>query len=123
MKNPTIDFETMRANCIQIHQETFLLIKVAKHIGEELNLIVKEADELKTHADTKMWDGMGRFAKSVYDNNKIWDAMPEYLSIPEKIWKKEEARKEFFNCYQQLGGKNLDKAPEKEPTDLFGNKL
>jgi hypothetical protein len=111
----------MRANCIQIHQETHLLFIVAKHIGEELNLIVKTADELKKHPETKTWDGMGRFAKSLYDNTKIWDAMPEHLSIPELPihWKKEKARNELLNCYQHLGGKNLDVKPE---TDLFGNK-
>lgn len=109
---PTIDFDTMRANCIQIHQETFLLFKVAKHIGEELDITVKSADELRTHPDTKSWDGMGRFAKKLYDNIKVWDAMPTHLSLVydgERVyWEKDKARAELLNCYQQLGGKNLD---------------
>jgi hypothetical protein len=115
----------MRSNCIQIHQETFLLLIVAEHIGERLNLIVESADELRTHPETKTWDGMGRFAKSLYDNDKMWESMPEYLNIvlpagDRTTWKREDSRKELLNCYQHLGGKKLEIKPE---TDLFGNKI
>lgn len=120
MVMPKIDFDTMHVNCIQIHQETLKLFAVANHVGEELNLLVKTADELKTHPETKSWDGLGRFAKSLYDNQSLWDSMPEYLSIEGGFyWDKKESRDELLNCYQHLGGKNLDL--EKPETDLFGN--
>lgn len=110
-----IDFDTMRVNCIQIHQEVFELLIVAKHIGEELNLIVKDADELRNNPETKTWDGMGRYAKTLYDDTAMWDILPETLNIridvsydgQKKLWNKKEARAELLNCYQSLGGKNL----------------
>lgn len=103
----------MRANCIQIHQETHEILLVADHIGEDINIKVKSADELRTHEETKTWDGMGRYAKELYDNNELWNVLPEHLVITlphndSKIqWKKEAAKAELLNCYQQLGGKNL----------------
>ena len=121
MKKTTIDFDTMRVNCIQIHQETHELFQVAEHVGEDLNLVVETADELKTHPETKTWEGVGRFAKSLYDNKDLWNSMPEYLSIGNKYWEKEKSRAELLNCYQQLGGKNLDIELIKPETDLFGN--
>lgn len=115
MKTPTIDFATMRENCIQIHQEVFELYKVAEHIGEDLNLPVKSADELRTNENTKSWDGMGRFAKELYDNESIWNQLPEKLWVrldvayegQRKEWVKEDAKKSLLDCYYQLGGKNL----------------
>ena len=113
MNKPTIDFDTMRVNCIEIHQQTYELFLVAKHIGEELNLIVQSADELRTHEQTKTWDGMGRFAKKLYDNTAMWAKLPEQLWVVnfnnDKVkWKKENALKELIDCYYQLGGKNLE---------------
>ncbi len=117
MKNnaPTIDFDTMRENCIQIHQEVFELYKVANHIGEDLNLSVKSADELRTSEETKTWDGMGRYAKMLYDNNEMWAKLPDKLWINVAVafeiqrieWVKEESKKSLLDCYLQLGGKNL----------------
>lgn len=116
-----IDFDTMRVNCIQIHQETLMLFKVANHIGEKLNLIVENADELKTHPETKAWEGMGRFAKSLYDNKEMWDSLPEHLHAQGISWEKDAAKKELLNCYQHLGGKRIE--IKKQETDLFGNKI
>ena len=115
MSLPTIDFDTMRVNCIAIHQETFKLFKVAKHIGESLNLVVNSADELKTNQQTKTWDGMGRFAKELYDNFELWNKLPDSLNITidvayqgqKEFWEKEKAKKELLDCYYHLGGKNL----------------
>jgi len=109
---PTIDFDTMRVNCIQIHQETSELFKVADRIGVDLNLIVKSADELRKHELTKSWDGMGRYAKDLVDNTTLWDQLPVHLSITmcdgsRKMWIKEEAKAELLNCFQELGGNNL----------------
>ena len=108
-----IDFFTMRENCIQIHQEVFELFCVAKHIGEKLNLPVKSADELRTSPLTETWDGMGRFAKQLFDDNQLWDAMPDRLLVKvdtlRKEWVKEKAKKTLLDCYYQLGGKNLYK--------------
>lgn len=114
-KKPTIDFDTMRSNCIQIHQEVFEMYKVASHIGEDLELPVKSADELRTNEKTKTWDGMGRFAKELLDNETIWAKLPERLWVnidvvyqgQKKEWVKEEAKKSLLDCYYQLGGKNL----------------
>lgn len=115
MKTPKIDFATMRENCIQIHQEVFEIYKVADHIGEDLNLSVKSADELKTNENTKSWDGMGRFAKELYDNENMWSQLPEKLWVKldvayeghKKEWVKEDCKKSLLDCYYQLGGKNL----------------
>jgi hypothetical protein len=115
MNKPTIDFDTMRSNCIQIHQEVFELYKVANHIGEDLNLDVKSADELIHNEKTKTWDGMGRFAKELLDNECVWEKLPEKLWInidmvfigQKKEWIKEDAKNSLLNCYYQLGGKNL----------------
>jgi len=114
-KIPTIDFYTMRANCIQIHQEVFEIFTVANHIGEDLNLPIKSEDELSTNERTKTWDGMGRFAKELLDNNEMWDKLPEKLWIginpnnigEKKEWIKQEAKASLLDCYYQLGGKNL----------------
>ena len=114
-KKPIIDFDTMRSNCIQIHQEVFEIYKVANHIGEDLELPIKSADELKTNEKTKSWDGMGRFAKELLDNENIWAKLPERLWIDIDVaylghkteWIKEEAKKSLLDCYYQLGGKNL----------------
>lgn len=107
----TIDFNTIRSCCIQIHQETYELFKVAGYIGETIDIPVKSADELRTNKNTKSWDGMGRYAKELYDNKEIWYKMPEHLTIKimgqPKNWNKEEARKELLNCYEQLGEKSL----------------
>ncbi len=111
----TIDFDTMRTNCIQIHQEAFELFIVANHIGETLQLPVNSADELRTNINTKSWDGMGRFAKDLYDNETLWSKLPRELRInlnvafqgSTKLWKKEEAKASLLDCYYQLGGKNL----------------
>lgn len=108
-----MDFQVMRENCISIHQEMYELFKVADDIGVDLNLTVKSADELKTHISTKSWDGMGRFAKDLYDNTTIWDKLPDRLWIQgvshRQEWKKEEARKELLDCYFHLGGEKLFK--------------
>jgi hypothetical protein len=113
-KKLTIDFDTMRSHCMQIHQEVFELYKVANRIGEDLELPVKSADELRTNEKTKSLDGMGRFAKQLLDNDTVWSKLPERLWInidihsgQKKEWIKEEAKKSLFNCYCQLGGKNL----------------
>lgn len=114
-KKPTIDFDTMRSNCIQIHQEVFEIYKVANHIGKDLELPVKSADELKTNEKTKSWDGMGRFAKELLDNEVMWSKLPERLWVnidilykgQKKEWVKDEAKKSLLDCYYQLGGKNL----------------
>jgi len=109
----TIDFDTMRSNCIQIHSEVFYMLKVANHIGEDLGLIVKEADELIKHPETKSWDGMGRYAKKLYDDVEMWEKLPIKLWVEyedRKIeWIKEKAKAELLDCYYQLGGKNLYK--------------
>ncbi len=110
---PKIDFDTMRVNCIQIHQEVVDLLKVAKRIGEPIDIKVNEADELKINPDTKTWDGMGRYAKWLYDQTELWDRMPVQLTIQTcdsltKVWSKGKALAELLNCYQELGGKNLD---------------
>jgi hypothetical protein len=78
---PKIDFDIMRSNCIQIHQEVFEMFQVAHYIGVDLHLLVRSADELKSHEQTRSWDGMGRFAKQVYDDNKTWDILPEKLFV------------------------------------------
>ncbi len=107
----SIDFDTMRSNCIQIHQEVFEMFLVADHIGEKLDIKVKSADELKTHEETKTWDGMGRYAKELYENQQVWDQLPVSLWIDihgnKTQWVKEKARAELLDCYYQLGGKNL----------------
>lgn len=112
-EKPTIDFDTMRENCIQIHQEVSEIFNVAKHIGESLELPVKSADELRKHPEMKKWDGMGRFSKELYDNTLLWNKLPEELWITldgsgkRKHWIKEKAKKELLSCYYHLGGKNL----------------
>lgn len=114
MTSPVIDFETMRENCISIHQQMVLIFAVANHIGEDLNLKIKDAEQLKTHPDTKTWVGMGKFAKEVYDNPIIWDQLPDELWV--KIFResrehfvKKDVKAELLDCYYQLGGKNLYK--------------
>ena len=110
-----VDFSTMRENCIQIHQQVYELLLVGNHIGIDVNLKVKEANELKSHPDTKTWDGMGRFSKEVYDNNKMWDLLPEklWITLPfnsNRIeWVKEKARSLFLDSFYSLGGNNLYK--------------
>lgn len=107
----TKDFYTVRENCIQIHQEVTELLLVGKTIGEDLGLI--SDNELSTHEKTKSWDGMGRYAKELYDDKAMWDKLPEksaiYLEYSgiRKVWEKQKAREELFDCYQQLGGKSL----------------
>lgn len=108
----TIDWFTMRENCIQIHQETAELFRVATHIGEDLGLIVNSADELRTNEQTKVWEGMGKFANDIYNNTALWDKLPSNCRIvmcddSVKMWNKEKARAEFKDCFLQLGGKNL----------------
>lgn len=112
---PTIDFNIMRSNCVEIHQQLTMLFKVAKQVGEKLNLIVNSADELRTHEQTKTWDGMGRFAKELHDNAGVWARLPESLTLRVDLayeghidtWHKEKARKALLDCYLELGGKNL----------------
>lgn len=111
----SIDFETMRVNCIQIHQEVFELLLVAKQISVDLGLHVTDADQLGKHEKTKSWDGMGRFASELYDNKEMWAKLPEctYIKInvswegQTKLWDKEKARAELLDCFYQLGGNNL----------------
>lgn len=111
----TIDFNTMRVNCIQIHQETFELLQAARQIGLDLGLIVNDADQLANHEQTKSWDGMGRFAKQLLDNSEMWDKLPSRLWIfiekkdngPKKEWIKDKAKSELLDCFYQLGGYNL----------------
>ena len=111
MEKITIDYDTMRENCIQIHQEVHELYLVANHIGEDLGLAVKSADELITHPETKSWDGMGRYAKMLYDKKEMWDKLPNKLwvvSNEHRIeWIKDKSRNELLNCHFHLGGKKL----------------
>lgn len=105
----------MRANCIQIHQETFELLQVAKQIGINLGLHITDADQLAKHEKTKSWDGMGRFAGELYGNTEMWEKLPEstYIRIDvsfegqTKLWDKSKARAELLDCFCQLGGNNL----------------
>lgn len=115
MKDFKIDFDTMRSNCIQIHQEVHEMILVAKHIGETLKFPydIIEANDLMSNDFTKNWNGMGIFAKDLYDNESLWNQLPSKLTIQlntcKKEWIKEEAKSELLDCYYQLGAKNLYK--------------
>ncbi len=107
---PKIDFDTMHANCIQIHQECYEIELVTKQRG--LPLLTISKDELKSNEKTKSWDGMGRYAKELYDNKEIWETLPPQAQIVcnemvPKLWKREEARASLLDCFEQLGGKNL----------------
>jgi hypothetical protein len=115
---PKIDFDTMRSNCIQIHQEISEMFQVAHYIGVDLHLLVRSADELKSHEQTRSWDGMGRFAKQVYDDNKTWDILPEKLFVHHlKIdWVKQKAQDSLLDCYYHLGGNNLYLAGKQQDT-------
>lgn len=108
-----MDFDTIRSNCINIHQQVFLMNIVALHIGEPLGILRK--DELSTNEETRSWDGMRRYAKKLYDDNSIWDKLPEEMNITINVafkgqieqWNKEKCRKELLQSYYELGGKNL----------------
>lgn len=84
-----------------------------KHIGETLNFPygIVEANDLKTNDFTKNWNGMGIFAKDLYDDESLWNQLPQKLTIQlitcKKEWIKEEAKAELLDCYYQLGAKNL----------------
>jgi len=110
-KELTISGGVMRENCIEIHQQVFELYKVADHIGEDLELEVKSANDLLG----KTWPAMGRFAKELHDNSELWDKLPESMRVQIDVaytgqstqWVKEEARKRLLDCYFELGGKRL----------------
>lgn len=107
-----IDFATMRENCIQTHQVVSDLFRVFDHVGVHPDIKVKSADELRTHEETKSWDGMGRYSKELHDNDAIWNELPKELWIRthdgERIlWKKKKAKKLLLDSYWSLGGKNL----------------
>ncbi|HSE56944.1 MAG TPA: hypothetical protein VLB02_02575 [Candidatus Paceibacterota bacterium] len=106
---PSIDFDTMRSNCIQIHQECFELSLVTKKLNIPVQTIPH--DELSTNEKTKTWNDMGRYAKELFDNDKMWATLPEKLDIElrtgTKTWSKNEAKKSLLDCYKNLGGELL----------------
>lgn len=115
--NNTIDFETIRVNCIQIHREIHEMFLVANHIGVNLELKIKHEDELRTHPDTKSIAGMGIFAKEIYDNTELWQKLPKQLWVQlysgKKLWDKEKAKAEFLDCFYHLGGNRVYHQNEK----------
>ncbi len=106
-----MDFDTMRSNCIQIHQECYELGIVAEVIGIPKPTIDK--DELSKNPKTKSWDGMGRYAKEIYDDDKLWNKLPSslYIVLPHnnqrKKWDKKETKDSLLDCFYQLGGATL----------------
>lgn len=105
----------MRANCIKIYNETFELYKVSEQLGVDLELSIKNVDGFKVDKKTKTWDGIGLFAKEVFDNENLWKKLPEKLIITidaqfigeTKEWTKEKARQSLIDCYNNLGGEQL----------------
>ncbi len=108
-KNTIMDFDTMRANCIAIHQTCYEIGLVTEQLG--LPLLTIHKDKLATHEKTKSWDGMGRYAKELYDNVELWDQLPESASImavnTRKMWYKEDAKDDLLDAFNKLGGKKL----------------
>ena len=104
-----MDYSTMRGNCISIHQQVSEILEVIKVLNIDIKLLVKDADELRTHEETKSWDGMGRYAKELYDNNRMWDQLPRFADMDGRRWSKDDTRKELLDCYSKLGGEDLFK--------------
>jgi len=107
----TISGGVMRENCIEIYQQVFELYKVANHIGVDLELEVKSADELRG----KAWEDMGRFAKELHDNKALWAKLPDRLHVEIDVaykgqrtkWIKAKAIESLLDCYYELGGNRL----------------
>lgn len=111
MPAPKIDFQTMRENCIQIYQEAYEIEVVCKSVGIS-SVLPFPHEQLKENTETKSWDGLGRWAKKIYDDAVLWAKLPNVRNIHlingiNKKWSKEEARKSLLDCFEELGGQLL----------------
>lgn len=104
-----MDFETMHANCIEIHQQCYELYYAAKKYNVYIDIILY--DDLSTNTETKSWDGMGRYAKKLLDSKQMWDLLPETISFRTELaaynWNKKEAQQRLKDAFQELGGQKL----------------
>ncbi|MDR3168284.1 MAG: hypothetical protein LBU27_00540 [Candidatus Peribacteria bacterium] len=109
-----IDFGTMRENCINIYDEVARIYAVAEKAGidkQELQkfLIVSDANELTSHELTKTIEGMGKYAKQLFEATALWDLLPSRQIIPsgfisDYVWLKQEAKTSLQESYVALIG-------------------
>lgn len=106
----SIDFQTMRENCIEVHQITADIFRVKPeiHIYTQNRTPVLHADDLiYIISETKPWDGMGGFAAYLHSDQSVWSALPETATIVirgvTKKWVKEEQRRNLIDAAKALG--------------------
>jgi hypothetical protein len=118
MNKPSIDFMTMRENCIEIYQVVSELFDLGKHIGIPIKLpspynFITSASDLTSDPMTKKWEGMCSFAKDLHDYTALWNQLPDVdVTVPTETlgrvtrftWKKSEALTDLLKSFYSMGG-------------------